>query len=173
MLPKAHLTSHSRMSGSRWVITPWWSSGSWRSCLYSSFLLHLLNIFCFCYVHTVSVLYCDHLCMKCSLGISDFIEEISSLFHSTVFLYFFPLITEEGFLMSSLELCIEMGTAFLFSFAFPFSSSSETILPFLHFFFLGMVLFTASCTMSWTSTHHSTGTLIRSNPLNLFVTSTV
>ena len=31
MLPKAHLTSHSRMSGSRWVITPSWLSGSWRS----------------------------------------------------------------------------------------------------------------------------------------------
>ena len=28
MLPKAHLTSHSRMSGSRWVITPLWLSGS-------------------------------------------------------------------------------------------------------------------------------------------------
>ena len=31
MLPKAHLISHSRMSGSRWVITPLWLSGSWRS----------------------------------------------------------------------------------------------------------------------------------------------
>ena len=31
MLPKAHLTLHSRMSGSRWVITPSWLSGSWRS----------------------------------------------------------------------------------------------------------------------------------------------
>ena len=36
MLSKAHLTSHSRMSGSRWVITPLWLSGSWRSFLYSS-----------------------------------------------------------------------------------------------------------------------------------------
>ena len=36
VLPKAHLTSHSRMSGSRWVITPSWLSGSWRSFLYSS-----------------------------------------------------------------------------------------------------------------------------------------
>ena len=36
MLPKAHLTSHSRMSGSRWVITPSWLSGSWISFLYSS-----------------------------------------------------------------------------------------------------------------------------------------
>ena len=31
MLPQAPLTSHSRMSGSRWVITPSWLSGSWRS----------------------------------------------------------------------------------------------------------------------------------------------
>ena len=36
MLPKAHLTSHSRMSGSRWVITPSWLYGSWRSFLCSS-----------------------------------------------------------------------------------------------------------------------------------------
>ena len=28
MLSKTHLTSHSRMSGSRWVITPLWLSGS-------------------------------------------------------------------------------------------------------------------------------------------------
>ena len=31
MLPKAHLTSHSRMSGSRWVIIPSWLSGSWSN----------------------------------------------------------------------------------------------------------------------------------------------
>ena len=35
MLSKAHLISHSRMSGSRWVITPSWLSGSWRSFLYT------------------------------------------------------------------------------------------------------------------------------------------
>ena len=34
MLPKAHLTSHSGMSGSRWVITPSWLSGSLRSLLF-------------------------------------------------------------------------------------------------------------------------------------------
>ena len=48
--------------------------------------------------------------MKCSLGISNFLEEISSLSHSVVFLYFFALIAEEGFLISScysLELCIQ------------------------------------------------------------------
>ena len=49
--------------------------------------------------------------MNCSLGISHFLEEISSLSHSIVFLCFFALITEEGFLISpcySLELCIQM-----------------------------------------------------------------
>ena len=35
VLPKAHLTSHSRISGSRWVITPSWLSELWRSFLYS------------------------------------------------------------------------------------------------------------------------------------------
>ena len=63
--------------------------------------------------------------MKCSLGISNFLEEISSLSHCIVFLYFFALITEEGFLISpccSSELCFQMGI-------FPF------LLCFLHLFF--------------------------------------
>ena len=46
MLPKAHLSSHPRMSGSRWVITPSWLSGSWRSFLRSSsvYFCHLFWI---------------------------------------------------------------------------------------------------------------------------------
>ena len=36
MLPKAHLTSYSKMSVFRWVITPSWLSGSLWSFLYSS-----------------------------------------------------------------------------------------------------------------------------------------
>ena len=103
MLPKSHLISYPRMSGSRWVIIPSWLSGSWRTFfakLFHVFLSPLLNIFCFCYVHTVSVLYWAHLYMKCCLGISHFLEEISSLSHSIVLCYFFALITEEGFLMS-------------------------------------------------------------------------
>ena len=35
-----------------------------------------------------TVLYRAHLCMKCSFGISDFLEEIANLSHSAVFLYF-------------------------------------------------------------------------------------
>ena len=78
--------------------------------------------------------------MKCS----NFLEEISSLSHSIVFLYFFAVITEEGFLVSpcySLELCIQMGVSFLFSFAFSFSSFLSYLLgllrqPFYLFAFL-------------------------------------
>ena len=101
--------------------------------------------------------------MKCSLGISNFLEEISSLSHSIVFLCFFVLITEEGFLISpcySLELRIQMGISFLLSFAFRFSSfsaickaSSDNHFAFLHFFFLGILLITTSCTMLSTSVH--------------------
>ena len=106
--------------------------------------------------------------MKCSLGISNFLEEIPSLSHSVVFLYFFALITEEGFLVSSccsLELCIQMLVSFLFSFVSCLSSfsaickaSSGSHFAFWHFFFLGMVLIPVSYTMSRTSVHSSSGT---------------
>ena len=116
--------------------------------------------------------------MKCSLGISNFLEEIFSLSHSVVFLCFFALITEEGVLISpchSLELCIQMVKFFLFLCLFAsllFSAickaSPDNHFAFLHFFFLGMVLITAFWTMSRTSIHSSSGTLsIRSYPLNL------
>ena len=45
MLPKAHLTLHSRMSGSRWVITPSQLSGSWRFFFCYSFSLYSCHLF--------------------------------------------------------------------------------------------------------------------------------
>ena len=60
-----------------------------------------------------------------TLGVSHFLEEISNLSHPTVFMYFFALVTEEGFLVSpcySLELSIQMAVSFLFSSAFHSSS---------------------------------------------------
>ena len=51
MLPKAHLTLDSRVSGCRWVITASWLSRSWRSFFVQFFCVFLspfLNIFCFC-----------------------------------------------------------------------------------------------------------------------------
>ena len=107
----------------------------------------------------------SHLCMKCSLGISDCLEEISSLSHSVVFLYFFALVIEEGFLISpcySFELCIQMDISFLCAsllFRAICKAFSDNHFAFLHFFFLGMVLIPASCTMPSTSVHSSSGTL--------------
>ena len=133
------------------------------------FLLPLLNIFCLCWVHTISVLYCAHLCMKCSLCSSDLLEEICSLSHSIVFLYFFALITEEDFLTL---VAILWNSAFkwvylsFFSLLFPCllftaicKASSDSQFGFLCFFFLGMVLIPVSCTVSPTSIHSSSGTL--------------
>ena len=104
----------------------------------------------------VSVLYHAHPCMKCSLDISSFIKEISSL-PFCCFLYFFALFIEEGLLTSpwySLELCILLGISFPFSLAFHFvlfsticKASSDNHFAFLHFFFFGMVLVTTSWTM--------------------------
>ena len=55
--------------------------------------------------------------MKFPLVSLNFLEEISSLSYCVVFLYFFALIAEEGFLISSwysLELCIQMLISFLY-----------------------------------------------------------
>ena len=131
------------------------------------FLPSLLNIFCFCWVHTISVLYRAHLCMKCSFGISEFLEEIPSLSHSVLFLYVFALIAEEGFLISScysLELCIQMCVSFLFSSVFASllltamcKASPDSHFGLWHFFSMGMVLIPVSCSMSRTSFHSSHG----------------
>ena len=55
MLPKAHLTSHSRMSASSWVI-PSWLSGSWRSFLYSSVYSYQLFLISSAFVRSIPFL---------------------------------------------------------------------------------------------------------------------
>ena len=123
MLPKAHLTSCSRTSGPSWVITPSWLFGSLR--LFFFFFLVLLCILATPSWYCLLLLgpYHAHPLMKCSLGISNFLKNISSLSHSVVFLYFFALIAEEGFLIS---LCYSLELSFKWvylSFSpFPFAS---------------------------------------------------
>ena len=174
MLPKAHLTSHSRMSGSRWVIKPSWLSGSWRSFL-CSFSLYSYHLFLISSASVSPYHFCPywaHLCMKCPLGMSDFLKEISSLSHSIIFLYFFALITEEGFLICScyslnsafkwVYLCLSPILSLLFAsllFTAICKASSDSHFAFFGFPFLGMVLIPVSGTMSWTSVLSSSGTL--------------
>ena len=124
MLPKTHLTSHSRMSGSEWLTTPLSLSSSlryfWYS--YSVYSCHLFLISP-ASVRSIPFLLLCLFCMKCSLGISHFLEEIFpiQLFSSISFIvhlrrlsYIFSLF---------FELCIQIGISFLFSFAFYFSAS--------------------------------------------------
>ena len=97
VLHKAHLTSHSRMSGSEWVTTPTpsWLSRSLRSFLYSSYMysFHLfLNSSASIRSLPVSVLYYAYLWMKCSSDISNFLKEISSLSPSAVFPLFLSIV---------------------------------------------------------------------------------
>ena len=83
----------------------------------------LLNSFCFGYIRTISVLYCAHHCMIFSLGICDFLEEISRLSNSIDLLYLLALITEEGFISpcNPLGLFIQMCIVFFFPFVFSFT----------------------------------------------------
>ena len=172
MLPKAHLTSHSRMSGSRWVITPSWLSWSWSSFLYSSsvYSFHLFLI------SSPSVR---------SIPFLSFIEPIFAWNIPLVSLTFlkrsldFPIL-----LFSSISLHWSLRKAFLSLLAILWNSafkwvylsfspllftsllltaickaSPDSHFGFSHFFSMGMVLIPVSCTMSRTSVHSSSRTL--------------
>ena len=103
-----------------------------------------------------------------SLGISNFLEEISSLSHSVLFLCFFALIAGEGFLISpccSLELCIHclcLSFSPLFFTSLLFTAickaSPDSHFAFSHFFSMGMVFYTLlwNCFSCW-SHRHKTG----------------
>ena len=170
MLPKAYLTSCSRMSGSRQVVTPSWLSGLWRSFLYSSVYSSYLFLVSFASVRSIPFL---------SFIVPIFtwkVPLISLIFlkRSLVFpILLFSSISLHWSLRKTLSLL-----AILWNSAFkcvylsispsPFPSLlftavckafSDNHFAFLHFFFLGMVLITASCTMSWTSVPSSSGPL--------------
>ena len=107
--------------------------------------------------------------MKCSLGISNFLEEISSLSHSIVssislhwslrkaFLSLLAILWNSAFKWVYLSFSLLLFTSLLFPAIC--KPSSDSNIAFLHFFFLGMVLIPVSYTMSWTSIHSSSGTL--------------
>jgi len=194
MLPRPHLTSHSRMSVSRWVTTPLWLSGSLRPFLNSSvYSFHLFNLFYFCWILTVLVpilAWNVHLIspvfLKRSLVFPILLFSSISLHFSfkKAFLFFLAILWKVGFSWVYLSLSPLSLTSLLFSAIC--KASSDKHFAFLHFFFLGMVLVTASCTMLWTSICSSSGTLLRtsiysssgtlstrSSPLNLFIIFTV
>ena len=107
--------------------------------------------------------------MKCSLGISNFLEEISVfpiLFFSSISLHWSlrkAFLSLLAILWNSAFTCLYLSFLLCFlllSFSQLFvRPPQDSHFAFLHFFFLGMVLIPASCTMSRTSVHSSSGTL--------------
>ena len=183
----AHLTSHSKMSGSRWGITPLWISGSWRSFLNSStpYSYHLFL------VSSVSLR---------SIQVLSFIEPIFAWNGPSILLIFLRgSLVFVNILFSSISLHWSLRKAFLsllanlwntafrcwylsFSpllfapllFTAIFKASPDNYFAVLHFFFMRIVLIPVSYTMSPTSVHSSSYSLfIKSSPLNIFLTSTV
>ena len=149
MLPKAHLTLHSRMSGSRWVITPLWLSGSWRSFLYS-FSVYSFHLFLISSVSVRSIPFLSFILPSFTWNVplvALIFLKTSLVFPILLFspIYFHWSLRKAFWSLSpcySLELCIQMGISFLFSFVFHFSyfttickASSDNDFAFLHFFF--------------------------------------
>ena len=130
LLPMSHLTLICSMSGSRWLITASWLSRSWRSFLYSSstYSCHLFLILS-ASVRSLQflLLYWAHLCIKCSLGISNFLEKVSSLSHSIIF---FSISLHWSLRKAFLSLL-----AILWKSAFKWVYLSFTSLPFTSFLF--------------------------------------
>ena len=175
MLPKAHLTLHSRMSVSRWVITPSWLSGSWRSFLYS-YSVHFCRLFLIFSASVRPILILSFIepifAWNITLLSLIFLKRslvVTILLFSSISLHWSP---RKAFLSLSPRKAILWNSAFKWAYLsfspLPFSSlffwaickaSSDSHLALLHFFFLWMVLIPASCTMSRSYVHCSLGTL--------------
>ena len=115
--------------------------------------------------------------MKCSLGISNFLEEISSLsillFSSIslhwllrkAFLSLLSILWNSAFKWVYLSFSPLLFTSLLFIAIF--KATSDNHVAFLYFFFLGMVLILISCTMSQNSIHDILRTGLKKNFNNL------
>ena len=187
MLPKAHLTSHFRMSGSRWVwvITPLWLSGSWRSFYSSVYSCHLFLIPSSS-VRSISFLSFIEPIFAWNIPLVSLIflkrSLVFPILFFTLFLYtdhwgrlsylsllFFGTLHSNGNIFPFL-LCFSL---LFFSQLFVRPAQTAILLSWISFSW-GWVFIPVSCRMSQTSIHSSSGTLsIRFSPLNLFLTSTV
>ena len=172
MLPKAHLTSHSRMPGSSWVITPYWLSESWRYFLYSSsvyschlFLISSASVSSIPFLFIIEPIFAWNvplvslIILKRSQVFPFLLFPSTSLHWSLrkAFLSLLAILWNSAFKWVYLSFSPLLFALLVFTAIYKGSSDSHFAL--LHFFFLGMVLIPASCTMSQTSIHGSSGTL--------------
>ena len=152
MLPKAHLTMHSKVSdSSRWVITPLWLSRSLRPFLYSSsvYMCHLflissasvesptLSVLCTFHpawnVHLISPVFLNRSLVFPILLISS----VSLHCSLKTFLALFAVLWNSAFSWGYLSLSPLLFASLLSSAIC--KASSDSHFAFLHFFFFGMV----------------------------------
>ena len=189
MLSKAHLTSHSRISGSRSETTPSLSFGSLKP-----FCIVILYIHATSSLSLLILLGPYHFCpllLPSWHGMFHWYLEFSWCDLYSFQFYCFPLflcivyLKRSSYFLSLLAILWNSAFSWIYHSLAPLlfnsllssvicKASSDNHFAFLHFFFFGMVLATASSTMLLTSVLSSSGTLsTRSNPLNLLINSTV
>ena len=163
MFPKAHLTSHSRMSGSKWVITPSWLSGLWRSFLSSSsvyschlFLISSASVRSIPFLSFIEPICAWNVPLVCLLFLKRSLVFPILLFscislHWSLRKAFFSLLANlwnSAFKWVYLSFSPLLLASLLFTNICKASSDNHFAL--LRFFYLLMVLIPASCTMSGT-----------------------
>ena len=172
MLPKAHLTSHFRRSGSRWVITPSWLSWSWRSFLYNSsvyschlFLMSSASVRSIPFLSYIEPIFAWNVPLVSLIFLKRSLVFPVLLFSSVslhwllrkAFLSLLAILWNSAFRYLYLSFSPLLFASLLFTAICKVSPDSH--FAFLHFFSMGMVLIPVSCTMSRTSIHSSSGTL--------------
>ena len=162
MLPKAHLTSYSRIYGSRCVITAPWLYGSLRPFLYSlpmyschlslitspsvRFIL-LLSLLCTSLHEMFGICLASVIFLKRSLVFPILFFSSTCLHYSLKETFLFPLaiLQNPAFRWVYLSFSPLLFTFLLFSAVC--KTSSDNSFTFLHYFFWRMVLITAFFTM--------------------------
>ena len=153
------------------MITPLWLSGSWRSFLYSS-SVYSCHLFLISYASVRSIPFLSFIVPIFAWNVP--LVSLIFLKRSLVFpILLFSSISLHWSLSKAFFSWVFFGTLHSNGYIFPFllcllllfysqlicKASADNHFAFVHFFFLGMVLITASCKMSWTSIHNSSGTL--------------
>ena len=158
MLSKAHLTSHSRMSGSRWVITPSWLSWSWRSFFYSSsvysyhlFLISSASVSSIPFLSFIEPIFAWNVPLVALTFLKRSLV-FPSLFFSfhlkmrKAFLSLLAILWNSPFSRLSLSFSPLLFTSLLFTAIC--KASPDSHFAFLHLFSVGMVLIPVSYTVT-------------------------
>ena len=164
MLPKAQLTSHSRMSGFWWVTTPLCLSRSLKSFLYSFyayschfFLISSASVRSILFLSFIMPIFVWNVPLVSLIILKSYlvftIVLFSSIdFHCSLRKTFLSLL---AILWNSAFRCVYISFSPLPFASLLFSAickaSADNLFSFLHFFFLGMVLITASYSVLQTS----------------------